>query len=100
MLQAQIYINKDDLMDIKPLYEYILDFLLAHEILRATAFYGKLGYGKNRQMSRPDDLFSFDGIPIMIIFMDEEEKVKTTLKELRKEVKTGLIITTHVEIWN
>ena len=99
MLQAQIFIDKDDLKGSKPLYEYIMQFLLEHKIAGATAFKGQTGYGPSQHLNRPHALFSFDEIPIVIMFIDEEEKVKSALTALRKEVKNGLIITHHVEKW-
>lgn len=99
MLQAQIYINKDELKGIQPMYEFIIQFLIKNKIAGATMFRGRLGYGEKQHLNRPHDLFSFDETPLMITFTDEDEKVKSILKELRKEVKTGFIVTYKVELW-
>jgi len=98
MLQAQIFIDKDELHGSQPLFEYILRFLIRHKIKGATAFRGQIGFGSNQHLKRPDDLFSFDEPPIMITFIDEDEKVIRTVSLLRKEFKNGLIITHPVEI--
>ena len=98
MLQAQIFIDKDELHGSQPLFEYILRFLIRHKIKGATAFRGQIGFGSNQHLKRPDDLFSFDEPPIMITFIDEDEKVINTISQLRKEFKNGLIITHPVEI--
>ena len=45
MIQAQIFIDKDELKGIKPLYEFILLFLLERNIAGATAFVGIMGFG-------------------------------------------------------
>lgn len=99
MLQAQIFIDKDELKDSQSLYEFILQFLIRQKIKGATVFQGRLGYGENQRLNRPDALFSFDETPMMITFIDEDEKVKSTLKALRKEIKSGFIITNQVETW-
>ncbi|AYB31719.1 DUF190 domain-containing protein [Chryseolinea soli] len=98
MLQAQIFIDKDELHGSQPLFEYIIRFLIRHKIKGATAFRGHIGFGLNQHLKRPDDLFSFDEPPMMITFIDEDEKVINTVSQLRKEFKNGLIITHPVEI--
>jgi len=98
MMQAQIFIDKDELHGSHPLFEYIIRFLIRHKIKGATAFRGYLGFGSHQHLKRPDDLFSFDEPPMMITFIDEDEKVLNTIALLRKEVKNGLIITHPVEI--
>jgi len=97
MLQAQIYIDKDEVHGSQPLYEFIVQFLLKQKVAGATAFRGVIGFGEHHQLKRPDSIFSFDEPPIMITFIDEEEKVLHTLKELRKRVRSGFIVTTKVE---
>lgn len=98
MLQAQIFIDKDELHGSQALFEYILRFLIRHKIKGATAFRGQIGFGSTQHLKRPDDLFSFDEPPIMITFIDEDEKVINTVSLLRKEFKSGLITTHPVEI--
>lgn len=99
MLQAQIYIDLDDLYGSVPLYEFILDFLKERFIIGATAFKGIAGFGERSNLNRPKELFSFDETPLMITFCDTEEKVKSALTELRETVGRGFIVTHHIEIW-
>jgi uncharacterized protein len=99
MIQAQIFIDKDDLYQNRKLHEFVMEFLLSKKVSGATAFEGLSGFGSNLQLQRPDRLFSFDEPPMLITFIDEEEKAKSVLKELRELFKGGLIITTHVEKW-
>jgi PII-like signaling protein len=99
MLKAQIYIDQDELAAGEPLYEFILKFLIGQKVKGATMFRGRLGYGEGQHLNRPNDLFSFDETPVMITFIDTEAKVRDTLTELRKTVKSGFIITQQVEIW-
>ena len=99
MLQAQIFVDNDEIRDSKPLYEYIMNYLIQHEIDGATVFQAMLGFGGNHQLKRPNDLFSFDETSMMITFIDQEEKVKNVLTKLREEVKVGLIVTNQVHKW-
>ncbi len=100
MQQAQIFIGKDQFFREQPLYEYIMQLLMKEKIRGATVFIGRLGYDESKHINRPYDLFSFDETPVMITFIDEEENVKSALTALRKEVKSGFIITNHVDKWN
>jgi PII-like signaling protein len=97
MLQAQIYIDKDEVFGSHPLYEYIMGFLLRHKIAGATAFRGHIGFGVHHHLKRPDNWFSFDEPPMLITFIDEEEKVRNVLKALRREVSSGFIVVNQVE---
>ena len=100
MIQAQIFIDKDELHVDRKLYEFIMEFLLAKKVAGATAFEGLIGFGPNdRQMQRPGRLFSFDEPPMMIVFIDEDEKAKEVIAELRRDFTGGLIITSKVEVW-
>lgn len=99
MLQAQIYIDADELIESQPLYEFILQFLIKQNLRGATILDGKMGFGKNHKLKRPYALFSFDDTPLVITFTDDDDKVKRALQELRKYYVGGFIITHAVEQW-
>lgn len=99
MTQVQIFFDRDKFKDDKHMADYIMEFLAEKEILGATTFRGELGFGENKQIKRPGRLFSFDETPMLVTFIDEDEKVKKVLALFRKKVKTGFIVTNPVEIW-
>ncbi|CAG4997921.1 hypothetical protein DYBT9275_01882 [Dyadobacter sp. CECT 9275] len=99
MLQAQIFIGTDQWKGDQPLYEYILKFLVKQKVQGATVLRALSGFD-GKHLNRPNDLFSFDETPMVITFIDEEDKVKSALTQLRHEVKSGFIITNHVDKWN
>jgi PII-like signaling protein len=99
MVQVQIFFDKDKFKDDKPMTDYMMEFLADADILGATAFRGELGFGENQKIKRPGRLFSFDDPPMVITFIDEDEKVRKVLTALRKKVKTGFIVLNTVEIW-
>ena len=100
MLKAEIYLDMDEMKQDKPLHEYILEMLINEKIDGATVVKGFTGFGANQYVKKPDDLFSFDERPIVIIFIDEEEKVKQALKKIRQEINYGRVVTSQVDIWN
>ncbi len=99
MIQVQIFYDKDKFKDNKPMTDYIMEFLAESDIHGATAFRGEVGFGENQQIKRPGRLFSFDEPPMLIMFIDQDEKVKKVLTALRKKVKSGFIVVHPVEIW-
>jgi PII-like signaling protein len=99
MIQAQIFFDRDKYKDDKPMTDYIMEFLLDHDIEGATAFRGELGFGTGQKINRPGRLFSFDEPPMVVTFIDEDEKIKKVLTAFRKKVKSGFIVTNAVEIW-
>ncbi|SHM48419.1 hypothetical protein SAMN05444266_108235 [Chitinophaga jiangningensis] len=99
MLQAQIFIDRDDMHGAQPLYEFIMHFLLRSNIKGATAYRGVMGFGANQQMKRPDQIFSFDEPPILLTFIDEEKKVREVLQALRQEYTGGFIVTHQVDLF-
>jgi PII-like signaling protein len=78
MLQAQIFFDKDEIIG----------------VIRAIS-----GFGPNQLLKRPDALFSFDEVPMIVTFIDEKEKVKHVLTKLKPLVKNCLIVTTEVQKW-
>ncbi len=99
MKQVQIFFDKDKYKEDKPMTDYIMEFLADNHVLGATAFRGELGFGESQRIKRPGRLFSFDEPPMVITFVDEDEKVHKVLTAFRKKVKSGFIIVTSVEIW-
>lgn len=99
MIQAQIFFDRDKFKDNKPMTDYIMEFLVENNMIGATAFRGELGFGVTHKINRPGRLFSFDEPPMVVTFIDEDEKVRKVLAAFRKKVKSGFIVLTHVEIW-
>lgn len=99
MLQAQIYIDQDELRGIHPLHQFVMQLLIEHGIAGATAFAGHSGFGRHHRLKQPTQQFSFDETPMLIVFIDEEKKVKEALTELRKHYRGGFIVTHEVEQW-
>jgi PII-like signaling protein len=99
MKQASIFFDKDKYSNDKPMAEYLMEFLMDQGIIGATVFRGDAGFGENHQIKRPGRLFSFDEPPMLITFIDSDERVTKALTALRKKIKTGFIVVTPVEVW-
>ena len=99
MLQAQIFIDKDELQGMTSLHDFIMNFLLENGIAGATSFMGYSGFGRHHRLKQPSRLFSFDEASMLITFIDSEDKVKTTLSVLREQYPGGFIVTHEVTTW-
>ena len=99
MLNAEIYIDKDKMKGTEPLHQFIMKLLMENGIVGATSFTGFSGFGKHQILKQPGRQFSFDETPMVITFIDEEEKVKAVLNELRKQYRGGFIVTHPVTQW-
>lgn len=99
MLQAHIYIDKDKQIGKQSLHQFIMQLLIKNGIAGATSFTGYSGFGKHQRLKQPGLQFSFDETPLLITFIDEEDKVKEALNELRKQYRGGYIVTHSVEQW-
>lgn len=97
LLRAEIYFDKDELSSTSSLHEFIMKSLMDSDIRGATAFQGSLGFGKDHQLKKPNEIFSFDDPPMLIVFVDEETKVRKALSKLRKSMKRGFFFVSKVE---
>ena len=57
----------------------------------ASVFTAILGYGHKHHLHNPRNLGNVDESPIMILFIDEEEKVNKVLPHIKEIIKEGVI---------
>jgi PII-like signaling protein len=97
MLQVQLFLDEEDSFQDHPSSEHILRYLLHHKIMGATMFRGHMGFGARRHLNAPRRIAASDANPVMILFIDEEEKVLQVLPHLREVLGDGLIVSQKVE---
>jgi PII-like signaling protein len=97
MLEITLFLDDDDRHEGKPMPEYIMRYLMHHGIMGASVFAATMGYGHKHHLHRPKGLGTSDEGPIMIVFIDEEAKVRTVLPHLKEIVREGLIVARAVE---
>ena len=97
MLQAQLFIDLDEMRGDQLLHDYVIKFLSEQNIAGATSFRGYAGFGKHHRVKYPRQMFSFDEAPAMILFMDEDAKVRRTVEELRTVLPNQPIFILHAE---
>lgn len=97
MLEVTVFLDEDDMFNNESLPLYIMKYLLHHHILGASMFAAMGGYGAKRHLHNPRKIGAADEGPMMILFIDEEEKVRGVLPHLKEVVAEGLIIMKKVE---
>ncbi len=97
MVEVSIFLDEDDMYDGKRMYEYILRYLMHHNIMGASVFEAMGGYGHKHHLNFPRQIGASDEGPIMLMFIDEEQKVRTVLPHIKEVVRDGLIVMKQAE---
>ncbi len=97
MLEVQIFLDEEDRHNGQPMHEHILRFLMHHKISGATMIKGAMGFGSHHHLHEPTRIGATDALPIVIVFVDEEQKAVAVLPHLKEIVAEGLIVVHRVE---
>jgi uncharacterized protein len=97
-LQLTIHLKEADRSDDLPLHELIVRRLLHSGIAGATVLRGVMGYGKHGHVHRTRLFGVSDDYPILIIAIDESERIRAFLPELKTLIPGGLITLHEVEV--
>ena len=98
-LQLTVYVNEADrgANDV-PLHEIIVRRLLHAHVSGATVLRGVMGYGRHERVHRSRLFGVSDDRPVMVVAVDEAERLRALLPELRALVTEGLITLHEVEV--
>ena len=97
MREVNIFFDENDQHEGKPMHEYLMRYLMHHSIAGATVFSAMMGYGRKHHLHAPKGFVAADDGPLMLLFVDSEEKVNAVLPHLREVVKEGLITVKNVD---
>ncbi len=97
MTEATIFLDEDDVYQNEPTHRYVMRYLLHHNIVGASMFEAAMGFGRKHHLHTPKKIGGADEESIMIIFVDEDERVRSVLPHLKEVVREGLIILKHAE---
>ncbi len=98
MIEVSIFFDEDDRYGDQSTYDYLMHYLLHQHIRGATLFSALMGYGHKHHLHSPKRLGATDERPLMILFIDEDDKARSVLPHLKEVVKEGLIVTKKVEM--
>ncbi len=97
MVEVKIFLDEADQYEGKPMHEQVMRYLMHHNIAGASVFSAMMGYGRKHHLHSPRKIGGMDEEPVMILFIDEEEKVRAVMPHLKEIVKEALIVQRTVE---
>lgn len=97
-LLVRIYIGESDHHGGEPLYQAIVRLLRERGLAGATVLRGIEGFGRHARLHTTRILRLSEDLPILVEFVDEEQKVRAVLPELDEMVSEGLITLEQVEV--
>ena len=93
-----IYVDESDMWGgAQPLYEAIVRRLRQLSIAGATVQFGVMGFGSHQKVHHKRLFGISDDKPVVITTVDNEEKLRQVLPEIRGMVREGLIVLLDVE---
>ena len=93
-----IYLDETDMWETGSLYEAIVRRLRQLGIAGATVHHGIMGFGAHMKVHHRRLFGISDDKPIVITVVDNEQKIRTVLPEIRMMVKEGLIVLLDAEV--
>ena len=97
-LRVSIFVGEDDMWQHTPLYHEIVR--RAHEagLAGATVLHGVEGFG-TASFIHTDRLLSMtEGLPILVIIIDVEERIRAFLPQLDEIIAEGAVLVDEVEV--
>jgi uncharacterized protein len=96
--RVTILVGEDDWWHHKPLYHEIVTRARAAGLAGATVLRGCEGYGASSLIHTTRLLSLTEDLPIVVIIVDTEEKVREFLPQLDELVTEGMVILDQVEV--
>jgi PII-like signaling protein len=93
-----IYVDDTDSWETGPLYEAIVRRLRQLGMAGATAHYGIMGFGAHMKVHHKRLFGISDDKPVVITVVDNEQKIREVLPEIKSMVTEGLIVLLDAEV--
>jgi uncharacterized protein len=97
-LRLTVLVGECDVWHHRPLYHEIVRRARAAGLAGATVLRGIEGYGASSRIHTSRILSLSEDLPVMIVLVDGEEKIRAFLPELDELVTEGLVIVDRVEV--
>jgi PII-like signaling protein len=97
-VRLTIFIGEDDHWHHKPLYTEIVHRAHRAGLAGATVLRGIEGYGASSRIHTSRILSLSDDLPLAVIIVDAENKIRAFLPQLDELVAEGLVIIDPVEV--
>jgi PII-like signaling protein len=97
-LRLTVFVGEDDTWHHKPLYHEIVSQARAQGLAGASVFRGIEGYGASSLIHTTRLLSLSEDLPVAIVIVDDEERVRAFLPQLDELVSEGLVLLDEVEV--
>lgn len=97
-LRLTVYIGENDQAHHRPLYSEIIHRAHAAGLAGASAFRGLEGYGASSHIHTTRLLSLSEDLPIAVVVVDTEERVRAFLPQLDELVTEGLVMLDEVDV--
>jgi len=93
-----IYVDETDMWETGSLYEAIVRRMRQLGMAGATVHQGIMGFGAHMKVHHRRLFGVSDDKPIVITVVDNEQKIRNILPEIRSMVKEGLMVLLDAEV--
>jgi uncharacterized protein len=93
-----IFVGEDDQWHHKPVYNEIVHRAHRQGLAGASVLRGIEGYGATSRIHTTRLLSLAEDLPVVIVIVDTEEKIRAFLPQLDELVREGLVILDPVEV--
>jgi PII-like signaling protein len=97
-LRLTVYVGENDQVHHKPLYAEIVHRAHAAGLAGASVFRGLEGYGASSHIHTTRLLSLSEDLPVAIVIVDAEDRVRAFLPELDELVQEGLVMLDEVDV--
>lgn len=88
----RIYLGESDHCGHEPAYKHIVKLCYDHGLKGVTVLKGFMGFGEKHHVHRADFFTLSEDLPIIIEVIDEKEKIRKLIEEIKKCNFDGLAV--------
>ncbi len=93
-----VFVDETELWQEIPLYEAVVRRLVQLGLRGATVYEGIMGFGRHQRMHHKGLFGISDDRPITIVVVDEEEKIRPAIPEIRAMAGEALLVLLDAEL--
>ncbi|MCW2944998.1 MAG: uncharacterized protein JWR24_1715 [Actinoallomurus sp.] len=94
-----VFVGEDDQYRHRPVYTEIVHRAHAAGLAGASVFRGIEGYGASSQIHTTRLLSLSEDLPVAIVIVDEDRRIREFLPQLDELITEGLVILDEVEVY-